>query len=542
MDVAAVAELVRHRRIAEALDHMIGAWEEHCDEELGPLITCLSSGVKREPIALPTRHERLSEWLAIAEYGDAADMPRLLDCLDSFDRKHFERALADMLEWKRDPRVGDKLLSLVAGPPDGFLGVVAHGFWRQLFAVLQKNCDSGHARTAGVLADRYRNVRGHLEELFAAELDRLIEHAPTDTNSPLELGPLIDAIAQTASSKQDATIAELYQAVWKSPDDAGARGVLADALIDAGNLRGEFINLQMIEPEARVRGHKRREEELLRGHIKKWLGAIEPVVERTSAEFEGGFLARVRIPWGVTDLSRFIGFDEWKTVIEIDVRNLSGGGRAQEVLFDDLPRLRSIKGVRARHVVGRSFPRLEHLDVYEPIADDIDRLNRGDLPALEQLVVSRGPTRPGAYRRLLREFAGTDLSLRVDGYSRQVPLELWVESLLGASQPIASVEIAGEYPYAVRAERGADGRASIRLEESAGRFGTLYGDLTSSKLGAFDRLTLWCNEYFYLDTEDAPLQRVRALAGELVARGVRLEALELGSLGMSKVPAAELLG
>ena len=122
MHPEAVAELIRQGQLAAALDMLLEMWATYRDEELAVCIARLARCIKREPIAAPTRGRRLSEWLAIADDGDGGDTVRLLDCLDTFDRRHFQHCLDDMIDWQRDPRVGDALLALVASPRTAFSG------------------------------------------------------------------------------------------------------------------------------------------------------------------------------------------------------------------------------------------------------------------------------------------------------------------------------------------------------------------------------------------------------------------------------------
>jgi hypothetical protein len=97
--------------------------------------------------------------------------------------------------------------------------------------------------------------------------------------------------------------------------------VLADQLLSLGDPRGELIALQLAALEGRAsRAQKTRESELLRRHGRSWMGAIEPVIHKSGAKFEAGFLARARAGFiDALHLERVVGREEWATVHTLDV-------------------------------------------------------------------------------------------------------------------------------------------------------------------------------------------------------------------------------
>src|SRR5262249_36922157 len=72
---------------------------------------------------------------------------------------------------------------------------------------------------------------------------------------------------ETASTAP-VVLEQLLDAVLKNPDDDRARSVYADALLDAGDPRGEFIALQLESArEGRLSSTaEKRERELIRAH------------------------------------------------------------------------------------------------------------------------------------------------------------------------------------------------------------------------------------------------------------------------------------
>lgn len=130
-------------------------------------------------------------------------------------------------------------------------------------------------------------------------------------------------------------IDELFREVWQRPDDIELRLVLADALLEAGDPRGELIQLQR-NPEA---DHERRAMRLLQRYGLTWLGSLRGAVVPVS--YELGFLASCIAVDGSAG-----GRDEWATVhtVELDVSLL-------DFLFHPVMRsLRRVAGVEDEHL------------------------------------------------------------------------------------------------------------------------------------------------------------------------------------------------
>jgi len=92
----------------------------------------------------------------------------------------------------------------------------------------------------------------------------------------------------------------LYAAVHASPDDDAPRAVLADALQDAGDPRGELIALQLREAAGTATPEMRaRVQSLIVTHGRRWLGDVRPIARYV--EFRRGFLDVLQVQKGVTD-------------------------------------------------------------------------------------------------------------------------------------------------------------------------------------------------------------------------------------------------
>ncbi|MGZ3474474.1 MAG: TIGR02996 domain-containing protein [Polyangiales bacterium] len=94
-------------------------------------------------------------------------------------------------------------------------------------------------------------------------------------------------------------IESLFAEVYAHPLDDGPRMVLADALQERGDPRGEFIALQC-QPEKTAES-ARREATLLRKHGAAWIGELEPAIRKQGREkvgrpvFRRGFLSAATV-------------------------------------------------------------------------------------------------------------------------------------------------------------------------------------------------------------------------------------------------------
>jgi uncharacterized protein (TIGR02996 family) len=97
------------------------------------------------------------------------------------------------------------------------------------------------------------------------------------------------AHVQTARTSVDA----LFEAVWADPQQDVPRALLADALTEAGDLRGEFLVHQLTRAKKKAPTKPNaRERELLMKNKLEWLGPLAPYVESTHLEFERGFVSK----------------------------------------------------------------------------------------------------------------------------------------------------------------------------------------------------------------------------------------------------------
>jgi uncharacterized protein (TIGR02996 family) len=84
---------------------------------------------------------------------------------------------------------------------------------------------------------------------------------------------------------------ELLEQVLRAPRDDGPRLVYADALLERGDPRGEYVTLELTQ--GRTEAQTRRAAGLLKQHRAEWLGPLHQVL--THVSFERGFLATAEL-------------------------------------------------------------------------------------------------------------------------------------------------------------------------------------------------------------------------------------------------------
>lgn len=130
-------------------------------------------------------------------------------------------------------------------------------------------------------------------------------------------------------------IEELYRAVFAAPADDGPRLVLADALQERGDPRGEFISLQLQNP--RAQRSERRMQKLLERHRTEFLrGLASAVMPDATQQWERGFLSEASV---VLSGDR-VDTPDWATLKKLEV--LFSGAPPLELASEHMRSLKEI--------------------------------------------------------------------------------------------------------------------------------------------------------------------------------------------------------
>ncbi len=174
------------------------------------------------------------------------------------------------------------------------------------------------------------------------------------------------------SSVADAT---LLQAILDDPDDIAARRVYADALIAAGDPRGELINVQCALEDAPDRGPlAKRERELLQAHAKTWMAPYGGAIFRPV--FRRGFLDNAFV-----NTKKFIpvarSLLDAEPITSLHLRDVSLSNAMTLGAVPGLARLRTLRVTESKlatkgtaALFTNPMPRLRNLNLYQAGIDD----------------------------------------------------------------------------------------------------------------------------------------------------------------------------
>ena len=197
-------------------------------------------------------------WGVLLTEKDLLDLPRLFTALRSMKSADAAECVL-LLSKQNDPRVVDGVLSLLGDPPWRARGALP--FFRACAKVLH---DSGDPRArAGMdeLASRYKSmVETTVGDEVTALLRRTVESMDQVKPGPLPASWEEKCAALEAEFESEHTATQrgatnrtstrrseeaLLAAIYAAPDDDTPRLVFADTLAERGDVRGEFISLQL---------------------------------------------------------------------------------------------------------------------------------------------------------------------------------------------------------------------------------------------------------------------------------------------------------
>ncbi len=315
-------------------------------------------------------------------------MPALLTSLPDGEMPQVRQRLAQLVARGPDPRVLDAAVGWLDDPRCTFyLGT--HRFFDDVQALLCAQLPSTPTDDGRM---EHWTFRG-------PDTDELPEAVRTEVEAWLSSLPM------PPDASSDSMVIRLLQSVYDSPDDDGARSVLADRWLELGDPRGEFTALQLARHRGDGLGSQAplpwREATLLRDHGAAWFGPAFMAHHTTSNHwFERGFPALAWLDGSMSDLSALIDEPGLRTLVSLE---LTGDFPLPEVArflrSPSLSHLRSLRWLstsvlpamleascRPRHLGLRGREDASHLQLASVIEDlegleDLEWLwASGDLP------------------------------------------------------------------------------------------------------------------------------------------------------------------
>ncbi len=257
--------------MADTLTVTIDAWRRTKHPRFAVLATWATRAAlteARPPVGVSGKAKDVAAWDEVFARRDALDLPRLFDTLAAGKSKLAAERLTRFAAWN-DPRVVTQTLALLEQPP--FRAGTAMAFFRAAVGLLVSAEDPRVRPALDELSRRYKSIiETSIGDVVTALLVRTIKSLKEISPAPLTaadeaLAAKLEAhfekeLLQTrkaTTTKRSSTANDeaLLATVYANPDDDAPREVFADALLERGDVRGEFIRLQLL----RARGQAGRE-------------------------------------------------------------------------------------------------------------------------------------------------------------------------------------------------------------------------------------------------------------------------------------------
>jgi uncharacterized protein (TIGR02996 family) len=331
--------------------------------------------------ALPELEVTSASWLATAKVREPATLHALLATIFDDGATPARTRAEALCEWPLDPRIDRWMAGLYERPV--YTSTGARPLWTRLQPLTQRIVDAAAIETIQKARKGNWKQYSFTTDFLADYVDRaklsVAAEQPLSSSDAGELAKLVLALGAATAKPSGGDAPELLARVLETPSDDSLRGVLADALVEAGDPRGELIALQLAPPTPE---RKRRAKQIIDESRKQLLGALAPVL--TDATFEKGFVARAKLKAPTTPaiknaIAACVGDPLWATV-----EQLEGPGDHEVTLHPVMRSLRSLadSGVPIAQLAKMS--RLESLACLGVTKADVGVIVRG-FPALREL-------------------------------------------------------------------------------------------------------------------------------------------------------------
>jgi len=302
---------------------LVEAWATDPHPQLAVAIRALSIEA-RTPTPANLRGKTAAAraaWDERAATARAIDVPLLLESLCDVNSGDAAERLPIVEAWMPDPRIDAAFVDILREVP--FRATSTKPFWMKLFALMAETRDP--AQLERLEAIDFAGVAVTMADWLKQKTAKLLVALQTKLTVAHEPRPIFDELAQIIGGRRAAGAAEredveeLFRAVYATPEDDGPRVVLADALIERNDPRGELITVQLrLAQGGGDRALVSREKELLDAHAKGWLGELAPIL-MADVRFERGFLAACKIDNSHLDrVQKLVGHPAWSTVSSLE--------------------------------------------------------------------------------------------------------------------------------------------------------------------------------------------------------------------------------
>ena len=342
------------------LSEATAAWRISRDPRWAAIATAaakveLAKHPERPVVGAGKKQADTDAWHELAEENDPLDLARLFAALRTTTAEEATHRVKVL--WKRnDPRVIDELLAVLEAPPWR-----ANVFKKFVLAVIEVFADAADVRARDAMADlapRYKAIlettvgdwtSTHLARAAKAMAD--VEPKKLSAKDEARLAELEKTFKPAPAKKKGQSDTRLLELIYAAPDDDTPRLVFADSLSERGDVRGEFISLQI--QRARGQGTPellQRERELAKDQKRLTAWAL-PLANGGTFRMGRGFPVAVTLK--PASAKKVLGDRAWVTVNEVARLDLLSTKLALEFLeHPTFTHLTSLSGISSAIIAG----------------------------------------------------------------------------------------------------------------------------------------------------------------------------------------------
>ena len=296
-------DAVPQGRAPVVLQALVQAWTHKPLAALGSL-------VPRVPLPVAPFQGDTDAWAEAARKASVDERGALLATLLTGGLAEVRRKLEAVSSW-RDPRLSAALEAALTEPP--WSSNTSRPTWRALFALVSGSGDPRFVALAQTLPAGW-TMRSAQKQWLVEAFHEAVGSLPATLEPTAQEAALLatlEGLLALPTPKKSRGPRPDFAAVYAAPADDGPRQVLADALLEQGDPRGDFLSLQLRAKKGKA--ELAQEKALLKTHAKAWLSVFGPALG-AAVKWRRGFPAEGLVKFRDEAAARKYGaLAEWAT-------------------------------------------------------------------------------------------------------------------------------------------------------------------------------------------------------------------------------------
>lgn len=296
----------------EALTTLLSVWSRWKVARLADLIVRLTieASKGRAPIRPSGSRSAVEVWKEVERARDVFDLPRLLEPIPKATTGVQRGRVDALVTWPAHPLLVRTALEWLSTHQ-------VTVFTTELSAMLEQGEDPALSARLVEMGPNLTTAMRFVGRRQAKVIVELAAKAASWREPKVSAAEAeaLDAFGATTKAAPVHDTASLFAKVYAAPEDDSLRALLADALVAAGDPRGEFISMQLLRGDA---APSKAEKKLEAEWKDAWLGRLAPCF-RKGVVFRRGFPAE-----GAYEKGGDPSWPEWATFEALDLMPASG--------------------------------------------------------------------------------------------------------------------------------------------------------------------------------------------------------------------------